>query len=735
MTMTATAAPPESRTLLSRLARTRARARLVGIGRAVGLLVLLTAGVAFASFVIDREWEPDVPSRVPFVLFCIGVELVGLVALLRAVFRRDLSDDEVARWIEQANPDLDEAFISSVQLARELESNEVWQSPELIASVITRAETKTRSLSTPAEARFLPVVPIVAVAAVVLGLGVSAFQRPETQEYAKAWQDRVLLMQPDVEYPKPVSFEVEIPEEHRDPKDPQIVHVVRGEDLTIGARVTRGGTDGMKVLTRFAVSRRSETKSMARIADDSWTKSWQNVTEPFSFMVDAGYQVRSKVYEVKLVDRARIEEAKFWLEFPAYTSLPKTPEKEPVTRTSLEVPVGTKIRYLVKSTRSVETAKLIRFFDPKNAKPEDGPAPTVGGSGELAGRVITGEFTVMQDQRFRFELVSEGGVFGDRNGLLYQVRAIKDQPPDLVFRRPGRSKEATKTAIVPMELSVKDQYGVDRLELVLTFKRNGKETKTERREITEPFAAREGDNRKGLWRWKLSMADLDLLEGDELAYRAVGYDRNVDESRRAGYSLVYTLRIVSNDDLARILQDRLQRLKTDLESTAEAQKNARQEMEKANESLQLSKTLSRDDRRRLTRIESSQRNVTNRLKQVTKEFEKLLEEREINRLIDEREEVLQKDLKNQSKQLAEADSPAITREIRDAMARPEELDKPRLATIPDKQAEVERRLRSLINKLDNKGNFGDLLRALQGIQKDEEKVLKGVDERLKDQAK
>jgi hypothetical protein len=714
------------------LARTRAlRRRLHGVSlvRYASLSLIMLVSVCAVSFLVDFQWEPGLATRRPLVAFLAATLLVGLIALISSWLRADLSDDRVAQLIEDANPWLEDSLISAIQLARELDRGDSFHSAELISSVIARSAIDERPLERARAARLGPKLPLLLSALACLGLVFTWFTHPATRDHAHAWRDRLLRLDATARYPQPVTFRLLNPEGDR-------VQIVRGEDLVVDARIERGSSEGLDIVTRFDSNAKVERRAMARVSEDSFTKSYQNITESFSFeVVDHVYRkVRSRRVTVELVERAQVEEVQFWLEFPEYTALPATPEDQPITRTSLEVPTHTTLRYRVLSTRPVASASLVRLFGAKEERREQGSQPTVTSAGTLAGREITGSFQVFENQGFRFNLIAENGVESDKNSMLYNLRVIEDRPPVVSYLEPGRSKSVTRKALVPMRISARDHYGVDFLEINSRIQRGGGLVEGSAQRSPPPEGATlEGDAKKATYSWTLNVDDRDLLEGDQLEYWAVAYDRNLDETKRAGRSLAYNLTIVSDEDMARLLQDRLARIKGDLEAIAKAQSSTRRETEQAKQKLSLKETLDRDDRRRLVRLESSQQSVSKRLKQVGEELVNLIAERANNQLIDEREDILHKNVYAEVKRLAEQLSPNVAREIRDIVARIAAYDPTRLAMIPDRQQEIEKALWGLVNQLDKWGDLSDVMRDLKELLQAEEKILEDTEKSLKKQ--
>src|SRR5207302_3098230 len=96
-----------------------------------------------------------------------------------------------------------------------------------------------------------------------------------------------------------------------------------------------------------------------------------------------------------------------------------------------------------------------------------------------------------------------------------------------------------------------------------------------------------------------------------------------------------------------------------------------------------------------------QRKVTSRLVSAAQELERLVEERELNRLGDESELDREKGLRDAAKDVADTMSPLVSREIDDARRAPQ-LDprtKARLTQVPDLQDNVERAIGEIVKAI------------------------------------
>jgi hypothetical protein len=773
--------PSETATLpheiATRLGGARTRLRAVAFSLATERAALALIGAVILSFALDKGLEPEIGLMRPFTFFLLVSALAAGGAAFAFAFRRRLTDDTVAVLVERAFPELEDGLVSSVQLARDLDQGGLGHtSPALIRSTITRTAHKARHLDFDRVVDASPLLaPAFLLLAAVFGIGLFALE-PATQPLASTWWQRCVLGH-DVQYPKSVALAVSVANE----RDFETA-VARGDDVTAEITVTRGvGHVRQLVVRTYPLKRETNGKLVkvrgrpeeTRIATSSekeahYRKIFQNVTEPFTFVVDAGDHVVSQEHRVLVVDRPRVEEAKFWLTFPEYTGIAATPREKPETQADLRVPVGTEIEYQVTCNKSLADADLVFELEPQKGEKaapraasgtdaEKAPAPPVeektapkppkpliAGDGKLARRVLTGKFRVDRSLRFRYALVSTEGYDDGKKPVVFSVLAVVDRPPDVKVLVPGRPKQVTPRALVPLEVEVKDDYGVASAEVRFKVElmggsggpEPGKNTGGSGAGADEkfPLPGLEDGTKLQVLKYRWDLAELGLHPLDRITYRACAYDRDIDESKRLGESASFLLQVVSPEDLSRILMDRLQRVKDELLATAKLQHQAKEDAEKMVQALAPKTRFDEEDKRRLNLADTEQRQVTSRLASIASELDHLVEERELNRLGDERELDREKELRDMGKDLAERASPLVSRELEDARRAPEldERTKVRLAQVPDLEDKVEQAILALATRIEKWADFADIIRDVRDILSEQERITSGTEDAVKE---
>lgn len=736
-----------------------ARVRLRGVDIALGLArAVLAASVALiVLFMLDTGLEPPLYVLRAFALFMGLLAAAAMTVFLSKPIRRPLTDDDVALLVEREHPELRDALVSTVQLSRQLDAPDLYTSRALIRSTIERTARQAEALDFGRVVRTGPLVPLWVLIASFIALGGLLMQNPTVAEYASVFFRRVVKGDVTAAYPKLVKLNVLL--------EGMDVAVAKGDDLTVDIRVEEGAhlLDKLVVKTSFGGDAALEEREVRSADGFLYRKTYQNITDGFTFWVeDEAHDVVTPPYRVRVVQRPRVEGYEFFLRYPEYTGKPA----EAVTQPDLQVPVGTEVTYLVVANKALDEAALkLEYERPRQARgqpeadpaqAEDGPKPVfladagaaalaAGGEWEAVGpalarqklsvdadgrRVLVGRFRVSKDVRFHYYLLSkEPDGRGYSNGakpVVFSVTALQDQRPTVNIPVPGRRKQVTPTAKLPLVIEGKDDYGIDALELRLQAERPGEASPRGQEKL--PLALAGGSPKQVKVEWQLDIADLRLQPGDLLNYLAVATDHNVDEALRTAESRRFEVQVVRPEDLERILQDRLQALKERLEAAAREETELKTATQAFTGELGPKDVLTDDDKRRLQRLDQDQRRVTVRLDDVLTELQDIAAERALNRLDDAAAAALVEDLSTAVRDLAKERSPLISRELEDARAvtRLDDRVRTRLARVPDLQQQLIDAITALAARIGKWGDFTEVLQELRDLYRGEERVIDGT---------
>ncbi|MEZ6184858.1 MAG: PDZ domain-containing protein [Planctomycetota bacterium] len=538
--------------------------------------------------------------------------------------------------------------------------------------------------------------------------------------------------------------------------------VAKGDNLRIDIRIRGRETERLVLKTLFA-DETEEHRELSALAPNRFRKSYENVTQPFQFYVRSDeFDVQTPVYTVNVVQRPRIELYDFALSYPAYTGK----RDETLAQPNLRVPVGTSLRYLVVANKALDQARLVFEYeelveDPESKRTrrqvtrETGPppvrldalsaeeregayAPIVAAAAErgvdgddYAGRVWVGDFRVNRSTKFRFTLRSEEGYRSGAKPVVFSVQAVLDRAPIVSIPVPGRRKQVTPTAKVPLKITARDDYGIAALELRLQPEIPDKSAPAEQRVELTGFEVGAEDVEQD---YELNLADLRLRPGESLKYKAVAFDDNVIPEERASESRVYELVVVKREDLERILQDRLTGLKERLESAERDQQAAKELAESFVSDMGPKNVFGDEDKRRLQELNYAQKRVTQSLGEVQKQLEEIAQERELNRLEDEDAKQLNRDLQKGIED-ATKESRLIAQQAAEARESQPPIDdrlRNEMARVPDRQQAIQDALKNLSTRIDKWGDFTEVIQSWRDLRVQQDKIIEGTREAAKE---
>jgi hypothetical protein len=753
-----------------RLSSARVRLRTVDIGLGVARAILAVSVALVALFALDTALEPPLLVLRGFALFVSLLAAAAATVFLARPLRRTLTDDDVALLVERENPELGDALVSAVQLSRQLDAPDLYTSRALIRSTIDRTASRVETVDFGRVVRTGPLIPLSVLIVAFLALGGLLLRHPTIAEYAGIFYRRVVLGDPTAMYPKLVKLRVLL--EGTD------LAVAKGDDLTVDVQVEQGANLVEKLVVKTQYVTKAPDGSETRTLEERelgsadrllYRKSYQNITDGFSFWIeDDQHDVSTPTYTVRVVQRPRIERYELVLQYPDYIGKPT----EAVTQPDLQVPAGTEITFVAVANKPLAEAALRFEYDRRPAagsreKPapeaQEGPKPAFLGdlpgdafaqggpwaplaasvqrlkvsAAEDGRRVLVGRFRVSKDVRFHFYLLSkeeEGhGYDNGKKPVAFSVTALADQRPVVNVPVPGRRKQVTPKAKLPLVIEAHDDYGVASLALRYRIERPGEAAQRPLQTVALPLP--QGAARQVKVEWALDMADLQVQPGDLIHYVAVATDKNIDESLREAESRSYEVQVVRPEDLERILQDRLQALKDRLEAAAKEETDARTGTAAFATELGPKDVFTDDDKRRLQRFDQDQRRVTQRIEEILAELTDIAQERALNRLSDEAAAALVEDLSGAVRDLAKEKSPLISRELDDARAatRVDERVRTRLARVPDLQQQVADALTALAARIGKWGDFTEVIQELRDLMQGQERVIDGTKQAAQDQ--
>ena len=441
------------------------------------------AGVALALLVVvlatDRFLDP---ADVAIVVLAVAAWAAAVTFAIRTLWplRRIPSDTQVARFIEEQCPDLEDRLASATEVAGS------GQPSALGGLVLADAAAKVRSVDVDrvvASDRVRGSILRGAAATVALVVVFAAGSGPMGRIARTAWL---------YAFPYTVTLEIE----------PGDARVVAGESVSIVARL--GGLVGAPPRTPPSVIV-TDADGMTRTFDMDLTDGeYRAIIPPIA--ADFGYYVSaatlvSDEYSVTALFPPRVEGIDVTYQYPAFTQLPPRVETD---GGDIYAPAGTQV------TLTVRTDKAVR---------RGGLDLEAGGRMPLVlvdDRTLQTSLTVSGDDSYRVALVDDDGLSSPTD-IDYFIRTVLDRPPEVEITRPASDLDITPLEETVIEATARDDFGLERFELLYAV--------IGERERSVDLLP-DGSRRSATGRYTIYGEELALEPGDFISYYARALDTN-----------------------------------------------------------------------------------------------------------------------------------------------------------------------------------------------------------------
>jgi len=718
----------------------------------IACAVLLVLPVSFLC-----DYFLHLPRAVRALFWAAG--MAAFVALLlRRVARpwtRPVATADLAKLVERAHPELNESLLTAVELTDSRSAGAQHVSPALLESVVRRVEQRVQAIDFGkifdkggVRRRGL----LLALVACVV-LGPLLFSAAARSFAGTGWSRNVFLSA--AQWPKRTEVELVQPLEN-----PVILAV--GDSLDVEARLLRGSPAQVVVESVLSEGQAARRDPMAEAGAGLYRRVFANVVRPFEFAVRADDDSSEWVrVEVRLRPRIDMESMRIWATYPEHTGWVSTPIDEPLRYGNLRVPSGTQVRYEMATNVEVESVYFVFKGEADRVSPEAGTPPETQpqeddaaeapwpGEGAVAlsvrdGRNFSGEFVAEQSGQYFFHFRTPEG-FPTRRPDRFRLDVIMDGKPIVRVVQPARAtEEVSPVATVPVRVSASDDYRLAEGELfglyfpagsdqgeVRSFSLTRVPTESEGgrgdeaadldgQDDEENSGKRSRRRNKVAYELTLRMPDFvnsgGVVEPDaRFKFRA----RVTDSAGNVGESEVHVLRVVSAEELLRILTDRLLVARDQLNESLRRQRSARNDVSAFRDKLVTQGAISPKESGRLLRHRQDQNRVTVSLKREVEEMDRILAKMAANEVGDQKWRKWVKGLRRDVDRLASERSPSVEKDL-DALQKAAEAESQplsRLSSVISEQRAVERELEALVLRLTEFGDFNALVELLREVER------------------
>ncbi len=464
----------------------------------VGLLVAAAFGLRWTRF--DPSWVNAFRAAIAVVFGAV----VG-VFLVRPLLRK-VTDQQVARYIEEHEPSLDSALLSALEHTESAQAappRDASHSAALVARLIESTVEKCFATQAARQADQQKLARSAAAVATVVLLAIGIFGAGPA--YLRDALSTLFLFSKDVQAAVPRGIAV----------TPGNVTVPKGADQTVAARLAGFDVPEAMLLLRRTPGADFERLPLVRNDKGLFEGMLFDVKGPVEYLVEAD-GVRSATYALKVVDLPYVDTLRLEFHFPAYTAL----DTEVVENGGdIAVLTGTQVRVAITPTMKTPGGRVL--VDDRQSLPLK----------VEADGTLTAAFRVERDGSYRVELDAPTGEKVAASPQ-YTIDALTDEAPRVSFAKPGRDTTASPIEEVFVEATAVDDFGVRNLELVYSV--NGGPEKT------KPLFAGTKRMPQVSAGHTFYLEELGVQAGDAVSY----YARAMDNSNAGGHQTTSDLYFV-----------------------------------------------------------------------------------------------------------------------------------------------------------------------------------------------
>jgi len=399
------------------------------------VLGVLVASVAVGLYLASTP-------KVPFWLLNV-FKVAGVAALVAAIvrtlvlpLRRVPTDEQLARFVQEKNPGLEDRLVSAVEAIQRPRPDQGMFSYLVVKDALDR--TRNVQFKEQINKRHITTFAVSTGALVLLlmgGLYLSTLYLP----YGIARLTADVLKAPAVDA---LSIKLK----------PGNVTVPKGEDVTIDAILSGFDPERADINLRFENSSNWEVSSMQVVPDKEPTYRYRifNIQDQVHYFVTAGGR-RSDEYTIKVADLPKLEKLEYTYHFPAYTGMADKKEENAFDMVALK---GTTVDVIANGSKPLSGGQLV-FADGKNVPLQ---------LSSTNAKQVMARVTVDRTTTFRVEL-TDASRQAYKGLEVFNMEALEDQKPVVKFSKPGRDVPATNLEEIFTEVRAEDDFGVNTLEI------------------------------------------------------------------------------------------------------------------------------------------------------------------------------------------------------------------------------------------------------------------------------
>lgn len=597
-------------TLKKTLGNLRHRLRAWLVLRGVAMLAATVTALVFLSLLVDRLARLDLAQR--GVLLAVMLAVVGYV-LIRYLLRpllHTLSEDGLCLQVEARAPELKSILISALQIDRTSGASTAGVSTSLAGETIRAGEQAAAKLKV---ANFINQTGrrrnVALLSATLAVLACAALAFPSTM---RTWFSRNVRLS-NVSWPRETTLTISGVVDGR-------LGVPVGDDLMLRVDADPGGVVPRRVTARHRPLRggRGDTRAMAMIGGNHFQLEYEAVREPFLVRVH-GNDHRTDWVTVEPLERPEVLDLRFIVRPPAYVG---TEQRElPTGQSAYRILAGSALTVKATVSHPLREVTLARNDAPVRSEP-------LRNARSFAVELAP---TELQDGRYALQLRDRRDITLQAP-LRFTVRLVEDRTPDVRLDVTGVGALVLAGAVLPVEVSIEDDFDVASTRLLCTTVAPGEEEEGGAKiEIPGLAPLVDGPAAEVRHDSSIELSQLALVAGTELMIRLEADDNDTRTGPKTGSSSTVSLSVVTPEELAQYF------LRREQELHQQFSRIVRDQVELNEQTRIAAARLGREEdggtaAPSLAEQERTQRSMASRLSEISEQFRRMIAEIRNNRL-------------------------------------------------------------------------------------------------------
>lgn len=327
-----------------------------------------------------------------------------------------------------------------------------------------------------------------------------------------------------------------------------------GNDIEITAFSLKTSLNDVKIFY-WTNGNEIKTQDLNRITNTKHQTLLSQITQDTKYYVTHG-DMKSPEYTIQIIEKPEIRDLKVDLIFPEYTKLPP----KTVNDNWIKAITGTRAKINIDCNKELKSASL-KFPSGKKI------------SMNIRKNKASGELTVKKDDNYYIELFDKDGYTNE--SPQYKINAVLDNPPDVKIIEPGKDITIDERMIVPLKISVLDDYGIDTVELKAEIL-----SRNETASILLTQKPGSPQDKSLVFDYIWNLAGLGFLPGDTIIYHIEAKDNDNISGPNIGKSDTYQIRFPSLFEIYKDTEDSQTSENLKLQNVLKEQKDLKEKTEK-----------------------------------------------------------------------------------------------------------------------------------------------------------